>query len=285
MANPLVLQVRGLSASPPPVLYHYTTGEALRAFVVDRAMYATDVSHLNDAAEFTYAAGRARDVIDEHRKGATDALEVAFCEALLEALVEAESAGVYVASFSEEPDLLSQWRAYTPRDGGFAVGFKTEALITASARRAFKCEYDEERQRGLLADLFGKALELLKKRVGEGSSPSSAQRVVVLQFSEAFLTLGAILKHPGFKEEAEWRLIVHDSPVGQTVPQFRIGRGGFVPYLDLPLALQGHQASIDEVVVGPAPHQSLAVRATEAFLRARGTSGISVRPSKIPYRT
>ena len=44
----------------PPILYHYTTGDALFGIVETGMLWATNLHYLNDSTEFGYALGLLR---------------------------------------------------------------------------------------------------------------------------------------------------------------------------------------------------------------------------------
>jgi hypothetical protein len=63
---------------------------------------------------------------------------------------------VYVASFTEEGDLLSQWRGYCPK-GGFSVGFASNLLSDVANKHdsfLLPCIYDFKIQKKLLEELL-----------------------------------------------------------------------------------------------------------------------------------
>nr|UVN18021.1 hypothetical protein pPsy0479b_00063 [Pseudomonas syringae] len=59
---------------------------------------------------------------------------------------------LYVSSFSEKPDLLSQWRGYCPAGSGYCIGID----------RAAMAEYCEERELQLEPCLYGHDEQQLK---------------------------------------------------------------------------------------------------------------------------
>lgn len=285
MANPLLQHVLNqFPVEPPSKLYHYTQAVALDGILTSRAIWATDVRHLNDAHEFAYAVQRAKTALTVYHTQCRENGERALTSAFLDALDTSIDMGVYAASFSEAGDRLSQWRAYTPAHGGFSIGFDGQALAKHSGKRLLPCVYSPERQELLIGELFGEALNRYRAETSRVSDDEIVRHRLANQFLEAFLVLGAVLKDPGFEEEREWRLVAYQPQTGSLTPSYRAGRGGFVPYVPVSVALVGSDPPIREVVVGPAPHQSLSVGSTLGFLRSRLQSPPTVRPSTIPYR-
>jgi hypothetical protein len=78
----------------------------------------------------------------------------------------------------------------------------------------------------------------------------------------AFAVLLA-LKHEGFREEQEWRLISLDS---QLPARFRPGRFGIVPYCAVPLCKPGEKLGLANVYVGPNAAPELAKAAVQELV-------------------
>src|SRR5260370_32998682 len=117
-----------LSRTPDKPLYHYTTQSGLLGIIGSRKIWVTHTQYLNDRREFLHAVDLVRDELSNR-------LMTASVPSARERLVQMEEAlqlspqsiNVCVCSFSEEPDLLSQWRAYGGA-AGFAIGFPGEFL-------------------------------------------------------------------------------------------------------------------------------------------------------------
>jgi DUF2971 family protein len=109
-----------MSKQPDDYLYHYTTPEGLMGIVKNQELWATSVFFLNDIAEFKHGIELGRDHL----------------EALFNNTEKTKDTTIYVCSFSEEPDDLSQWRAYCPM-GGFAIGFPKERLWKLAGHRGY----------------------------------------------------------------------------------------------------------------------------------------------------
>lgn len=113
-----------------------------------------------------FALGIARNVIEERKEAAGSNFDVKLYRVLEERLSNETAQGeVYVSSFTEMPDQLSQWRAYCPPSGGYAIGFKSKFIVAAeSAAEQFLAHS--------IYDTYGQS-ELIKKLID-----------VVLQFAD-----------------------------------------------------------------------------------------------------
>jgi hypothetical protein len=94
-------------------------------------------------------------------------------------------------------------------------------------------------------------------------------------------------KDKAFKDEDEVRLQVLHNPETGVWEQlkFREGVMGLTPYVALSLKDPGSDkmSAIREIVVGPQPNQTEAIRATKLLVERHGLD-VEVHPSDIPLR-
>jgi hypothetical protein len=109
------------------IIWHYTSGDALLGAVETGTLYATQVSCLNDSTEIRYGAKLLRDAFMNIQ---TDAIEEKLIlERIIKNTVEEPAAppnlpsAWFVTCFSKEKDDLSQWRAYSGGENGYAIAF------------------------------------------------------------------------------------------------------------------------------------------------------------------
>jgi len=274
-----------LQRQPPPTVYHYTTREGLLGITETRALWVSNIRYLNDSREFTAATEIALSVLESLISAVVDAEEksalVEFRPWLTSLNDQAQS---YVFSFSEDGDLLSQWRGYSKPSDGYAIGFDTTALTKLSEQQGFffrPCEYAEEAQRDLIERFFRAGLARLHaslKTVG----PVPARQTFAVFCVLSFLHVAPLVKNHKFKEELEWRLV---APIhGALSPNlsFRSGKSMLIPYL--PFSLGGNKPPIVEVVIGPSPHGPLDSMAVLNMLGLRDAVATSCRWSAIPFR-
>ena len=133
-------------------LAHYTSFEVLRCLVDSKKMWATDIMYLNDELEYRYAANLIREEVQDD----CPSIKHRVNEILRHLVNETNIAGdrsVYVISFSKEQDLLSQWRAYSPSEGGLSIAFSKlnlEIVACMAGLRLVKCVYCETEQRDMV---------------------------------------------------------------------------------------------------------------------------------------
>ena len=192
------------------------------------------------------------------------------------------STSICVASFSEVPDLLSQWRGYGGRSG-YSVGFKTAALVERSEDQGYflaRCLYDVMKQRSLISELLDECVRIAFPVMVEEAVRTGGR--VGGSFEAYVDRVAPILKHPSFREEREWRLITR--PRMTTTLQFREGLSMLIPYTAVRLGAKTKY--LESVTIGPAAHPELAKSAVELLLRSCEILPDTVRcvSSNVPYR-
>jgi len=285
-------------------LFHYTSTKGLIGILEERCVWATDASFLNDSSEIRYA-GRAlqnhlESMIAELRLGnpAPGSIEA---ERLIR-ITDAKEANVkfneqedappplppyvkdgatYVSCFSEQPDQLSQWRAYGGR--GYAVGFTREGLGNL--------EIDGE------DEPFKPAGQVAQVGYGQPAIDDLCQKVANYFARPDFLSLPrpsglldtvsfvlpalARVKHEAFKDELEWRVTVSRYARGPAKKLYFREGVRLVPYLKL----RFDPSAVAWVFIGPGAdiHDERALR---GFLEANGydLDRAWVERSNAPFR-
>lgn len=291
----------------PNTLYHYTSQAGLIGIVDSDTLWASDVLYLNDVSEYIYTADLAQKLVRKLR-ASHDKEDIKKFQSILESGLKEPLSRVYVCSFSEEGDLLSQWRGYCPSAGGFCLGFNRERLseVSRTLGASFKkCIYDPSEQQALLYDILNTAVSQFPEEVeisptvyeldtqdgGAGWSNIRTELLnrdrsiedMVMRFTEEILRLAPLFKHPKFKEECEWRLSIEGTGVAH-VTKYRQGSSFLIPYKVLPFALRKRKV-LSEVIVGPCPHPRLSARAVGRFLRESLGYDVRVNNSTVPFRS
>jgi hypothetical protein len=253
---------------PGRILYHYTSAGGLVGILERRLLFASDVWFLNDASEVRYAQGRMLERVRQY---------LGPDQPWLQELIDVSEAKpgwldeVFVTSFCEEPDLLSQWRGYAA--GGFAIGFAAEALAALcsgpGAPRLVQVDYGAESGRRRLRRLF-------EELAGDGHGSHEERELLA---RTVLLPEMARVKEPSFSEEKEWRLLVIEGRPERIL--FRVGATGVVPYVEV---LLPEPSPVREVVIGPAVDQRLHRRGIEQLLARRGYGGVAIRESESSLR-
>jgi DUF2971 family protein len=251
-----------LSEEPPAVLYHYTDQQGLLGIVRTGKMWATNIEYLNDQREYRHALALMEECL---RARQPDHRALKLLKRWLSG--KAKPIESYVCSFSCEADSLAQWRAYGGAAGGYAIGFEGETLRQAAGKndmKLVKCVYESEQQSTIVEAVINDVMASLHEPL----------------LSEYVEILAPRMKHSGFAEEREWRLVGSWEDRRPEDKNFRKGASMLVPYYEVdcqPIAC---------VVVGPTIHETLARRSVQRLLWKYGQNlhHEKVTNSIIPYR-
>jgi hypothetical protein len=279
---------------PKGRLYHYTSFTGLLGIVDSRALWASDIRYMNDSAELKHAADLINTEVT-NRIGAghpkPDLLSQ-FLDWVTHRITNGHM--LFASSFRSNGNLLSQWRGYSRLGKGVSLGFDPDHILGCAEQQSFqigKCIYSCESQARLISQVID-AVEIL----AEGHFPDSATQAKtgVNSYHSVFhliesdlLRIAAILKHPSYREEEEWRVV---SPVITDYVEapvlFREGTSMLVPYIEFSLIDQGNSPiAIEHLFLGPTPNITISMNSLTMFLAKNGIrpdEGISY--CQIPFR-
>jgi DUF2971 family protein len=256
--------------SPPGTLYHYTSADGMVGILKSLALWMTDIRYMNDLSELQYGNDILAERIDARL--AKDNFGVSVNEFLNRCRRSVGSsppgAATYSTSFCQDGNLLSQWRAYRGRGGGYAIGFDFVHTLRLLDKPCVlvKMTYDQHVQVESLDDAIGVFLNLaepidISTEVGNGLLAE-----VVRAFMSVTGALISAFKHPAFKEEHEWRLIyrAYSDPRinrGADMPNVRTYAGNVIPYYEVSFA-KAIEASKDDTLGIRFPIVELAIGPT-----------------------
>lgn len=316
-----------------PEIHHYTSFEGLKGIIETRTLWATNYLYLNDSTEtkilmahierslskrllsiaerawVSELDARARNFLEL----CCDPSEFAYVHAggLIDALHELaiENRGAYVTSFcSHHADkkydqtngILSQWRAYA-NNGGCCIVFDSKQFANLLRREStvhywnfitFEevtyAEEDDAIEKQF--DALISAGEYLVKNLLFFNKPVGFTTSDVVKYLQG----ASLLKHPGFKEEREVRIVAipgEKSDVDNArkiyggVPHRRYKKvhtrndgSQDIPYLKL-FDNIGEELPIKRVIVGPSSQQGVHHRRVIDLLGDR----VNVTISSIPF--
>lgn len=267
-------------------LYHYTTQEGLLGIVNSRALWATSIHYLNDSTEFNYTFNLLKHQLESKIRASTKRSPALYRRVLSSLGHLKQNVTVYVGSFTEDGDSLSQWRAYTQNGIGFSLGFKDTYLSSLALGQGYqlrKCVYDEKEQSKIISRLIEKS---------ESMSDSGTAASFIYG---AVMQVAPLLKDPAFRDEKEWRIVsglflwIGDKFVGfssDDKPELRAGKSMLIPYKKFKLEDEHGYLQVAESYLGPTPHVELAQASLATLVKYKTMSKpIVVKVSKVPYRS
>jgi hypothetical protein len=283
-----------------PTLYHYCDTTAFLSIVERKEIWLSSLVSSNDETEGQLLADALLRISE------TDGTDAHTTEMLTRALVFVETLNNALGfCMSEDADVLSQWRAYGDGGQGVAIGFDLNALrslvssdelpITLALHQV---EYQQVAHEAAVRPLYQQLSELIAAgaltdadlaellgaettSVPEAAPTASrsAARLLMTLLSHADTYFR--LKHEGFSEEKEWRLLSNQFHGISEECRFRARGSRVVAYR--PFSIPNVSDLITEVVAGPRHSTHLSL--LSSVLRQAGLLKTPVRASTIPYRS
>jgi len=279
---------------PRERLYHYTSFSGLLGIVDKRALWASDIRYLNDSAELKHTADLIRTEITRrigsgHKK--PDLLNQ-FLDWVTHRITNGHM--LFAASFRSNGNLLSQWRGYSRLGKGVSLGFDPEYILRCAEQQSFqvvRCVYSSKSQERLIGQIVDAVEDLAEEHEPDchiqGKADTRSYHTIFHQIESDLLRIAAILKHPSFREEEEWRIV---SPVITDYVKapvlFREGTSMLVPYIEFSFAAWDNSPiALEHLFLGPTPNITISMNSLTMFLAKNG-----IRPERgisycqIPFR-
>jgi Protein of unknown function (DUF2971) len=263
-------------------LFHYRGLDGFIGIMTSRQLWATHSGFMNDPTERHYAQSIVQSAVENVTGRAPDQVARFIRSYVPEILRKTSTLGVYVTSFSEADDLLSQWVTYTPAASGVAIGFDGAALSALRGATLRKVTYDRRQQSRILRALLRMYVEPLRTAFVKGDPESLSTLGIVLGMLIHECTV--CFKNPSYAAEREWRLIaVLDASACAECVRYRSSTRAVVPYLEIPLADPAEPLPVSDIVIGPGLDFELNTVSIARFLKTRGVV-VTPRHSQVPFR-
>lgn len=253
-----------------PVLYHYTTIDALYNGILVKepeseekalSLFATDHRYLNDEKEIAHGCKILKRYIKKVFK-----LEFKSNRDIF----NPDETISYIISFSKDGDCLPMWSTYGNRGDGIAFGFDSSVLQNCLGR-VIPCLYTDN-------DLESYFLALLKKL--ESYIPSSPTEI---EKKESFFRLGyasakmvPMLKNKFFSYEREVRFVTMQG----SDKRFRLRNSLIVPYTIKYLP----KNALKTIVIGPDLQFEKTKMSIHEYIDSLGFENVTIVRSKAPFR-
>ncbi|MFJ2543812.1 DUF2971 domain-containing protein [Microbacterium sp. NPDC087589] len=203
-----------LEQQPSVYLYHYTGPAGAIGILKSKKLWAGRPADMNDSTEQVLAQQYAQQELRS-----LSVLEGSFGEAMVEYALELlqrpneyylRLSRVYTVSLTSERDSLEQWRAYCPRSGGVALGFRSDHLRNVASDQGFilaPCIYDEDVHERMVTQIVEHHLRVWSDRRSLELPSQGLSSHLVHDFINDLERLAPLIKHSSFRAEREWRLI------------------------------------------------------------------------------
>lgn len=285
----------------PKYLYHYTSQKGLLG-ILEKKLRMTNIMYLNDSQEYDHCINIAKqevktciqsllkeelgeiiptkeETISEKKFGYYKRMEHYLKD--IKDHVQGEHQ-LFVFSFSQRKDDLSQWRGYCPEIGGFCIEFDTVKLLSVlnivdqrtdrhSPCYFFKCSYEPDENKVLVKSFFDDVVNEIESK-NEDPLIGSVGTLLNLYYSASYV------KDDSFKNEEEYRL----AKQSMNNIKYREGKSMLIPYIELDVSDKDGNLPISKIIVGPTPHPELSKMSVHGLLKSYKYS-IEVESSKIPY--
>lgn len=273
-------------------VYHYCSIDTFLKIIQTNIIRLSDIGKSNDYGERVYIENK---IHEELRREA----EAVLPPKVFEKFFKVEKSYrdmcrndiiLYAICFSEERDLLSQWRGYANNGTGVAIGFSKDILDSVNTELyglTFKpvC-YEEEKQKKFVEEQVRTIINTMRIKNIYGAFGEVYENQIA--------NIGCI-KAPGFSEEKEWRLCIAMSPearincearfLGFTLSKVReqCVRERIITYFDLSFE-QIRGDLIKEIIIGPNAKITPRDVYRSLYINGYQTDKMKVGISNITYR-
>lgn len=317
-------KVAGSNKEQEDIVYHYTSPDAFLSIIQNQAIRFTDIRYLNDRAEGIYCVKLLLDFVGKN-SGKYPYFEEAINQLLkgndwarIQNLETTEvhfneiprmpykAERVFVFCACAEPDLLNMWNYYVNNGAyqGYNIGLRVKELLKTfdtpdqNIIDAFHVYYgnvlyDEKRQMSEIRMLA----ESIERGIEATPDKKRAIKYAQLNLRGYINAQGAFYKHPKFKAENEFRIIIEISDgriphnekdasgfVGENnkklVEGFCTKRGLIVPYITVALPPK----AISRVTVAPMVEFDIAKMSIQELFDIKRVERPPVYKSSIPIR-
>ncbi|WP_157071248.1 DUF2971 domain-containing protein, partial [Alicyclobacillus acidiphilus] len=151
------------------MLYHYTNLDGFKGIIEGKSFWASDIRFLNDSTEFIHGRDLCLECVESLCRDNPGSDGLTFLEGLRDLLtaspllwgdIDDSPYYIFVVSFCEDGDLLSQWRGYSRGQQGVSLGFKVRDLVSVSTQYTnnyfipSKVIYDDNVKRKIIYDIL-----------------------------------------------------------------------------------------------------------------------------------
>lgn len=269
------------------VIYHYCNIDSFKAIIQNKTLWLSSIYNLNDYKEIHWI----KDKVSNRIKELTTKHNFKKYE-LFEEMYLIQHPLVYVASFSQGQDLLSQWRAYANDGKGIAIGFNSEYFDYTNNIKISKVLYSEEEQNRQIEEILD-SIENFDNSIIK--TDFDCFKKICQETITKINNLAAKSKSELFKEEQEVR-VIHNPIITNdrknsrynfensiSNMKFRTCHDNIIPYFELKFDKNKDNISpIVEIIKGP---KNRAIdKEIRMFMSINGFHDMKIKKSNASYR-
>lgn len=264
-----------VSESPPSIIYHYTDINGLLGMTTTGKIWATHISRLNDSSEYHHGTKVVEDCV-------RSAMPTSSTPLIDKILSEFNRVEPYVASYSTQHDLLSQWRSYSGEKVGYCLGLATDGI--ASLNDSTPLLEPVIYRDNLAQQVIAKIINRLDDYFQNNQFGELEIGFLLGMVGGTLANLACTIKHQKFEEENEYRQFHQPGSTSlQLEVKFRNGRFGLTPYIEMPFIEEG-RLPLRTVTIGPCLDPDLEKYTVKALLDKHSYANVEILISEIPLR-
>ena len=279
----------------PTTLWHYTNANSLKRIIDSKTIYATQFNYVNDPTENKLFEIISKEIASQHllQLPKVDPKNVEtvddFKAILWMAIRNIDDfflePSTYIECLSENGDLLGQWRNYADNCNGFAIGLSYSWLdslgITSSSPFSIsKVVYDKKKQIQIVSKLLNDSINSLSLIFNEAPKENSIEFIdyMITIFKRIMAEFSPLLKHEGYCDEREWRIILIDGE-----RDVRVVKNNFIEYTKIILSTKNSHP-FKHIKIGPGKNPINEEHALSLFLKIVKMEEVHISKSIIPIR-
>lgn len=236
------------------ILYHYCSLKNFYNIMESRNIWLNDAMQTNDSAEMKLVISKFIRLLKD--KIYLNEIDYEMFLSKFENIYNSTISNFFkphIACFSDNGDMLNQWRGYGNNGQGVSIGFNLdyfESIKNIDSDKDFiikRVIYSDEEQEQLLQSTVFDILDMKDKFFNNNS-------MNYLSLIGELFKLGQIFKDSSFEYEREIRLIHGNSEMAAEpdMLKYRPTEDSIISYLEIPLDLKNiDKKAISEVIIGP----------------------------------
>ena len=288
----------------PEFIHHYCSLDTGIKILTDKKIWVSSIEKMNDTSETNCFIEIANEYIDECIKSAPNKKELGedakfICSNFLRS--DYFFRKKFACCFSEDGDLLSQWRAYGDKGHGISLSFATERIKVLRVIPSRPSKGPKVSEASYQHAVRSQSLTLLPSIYDKTIRNKIISEYIDAVFTDEFpmhvmwlLThfIGC-LKHESFYEEQEWRLLHFCDLVRNTYIdpyhkiEYRDSARGIIPFFSLKFGTKERSSCFTDIPIAHitlGPQNETLEEDMRSFLTSVGLPGVTVSKSEIPYK-